>query len=108
MQKKVAVFFGGNSNEHEISIITGMLCCNLLRGAEYDVLPVYLTRENALYVGEMHAVTDFATVNKKWKRVRFCEGGLETERGKKLDIGVALNCCHGGAGEDGTLSALLR
>ncbi len=108
MQKKVAVFFGGNSNEHEISIITGMLCANLLRGADYDVLPVYITRENALYVGEMHAVTDFRTVSKKWKKLRFCTGGLETERGKKFPVDVALNCCHGGAGEDGTLSALFK
>lgn len=108
MQKKVAVFFGGNSNEHEISIITGMLCANLLRGADYDVLPVYITRENALYVGEMHAVTDFRTISKKWKKLRFCTGGLETERGKKFPVDVALNCCHGGAGEDGSLSALFK
>lgn len=109
MAKKVAVFFGGNSNEHEISIITGMLCTNLLRGADLDVLPVYLTRENALYVGEMHAVTDFKTPSKKWKQVRFSVGGLETVRGKKkFPIDVALNCCHGGAGEDGTLSALFK
>ena len=108
MAKKVAVFFGGNSNEHEISVITGMLACNLLRGAELDVLPVYLTRENDIYTGEMRAVADFKVPSKKWKRLRFCKGGLETERGKKFPVDVALNCCHGGAGEDGTLSALFR
>lgn len=109
MSKIVAVFFGGNSNEHEISVITGMLAANLLRGAEYDVLPVYLTRENALYTGEMHAVTDFKSISKKWKTLRFCEGGLETAKGhKKFPVDVVLNCCHGGAGEDGTLSALLK
>ena len=106
MAKKVAVFFGGKSNEHEISVITGMLACNLLRGAELDVLPVYLTRENDIYTGEMRAVTDFRTPSKKWKQLKFCEGGLETKRGKKLPVDVALNCCHGGPGEDGTLSAL--
>ncbi len=108
MSKTIAVFFGGNSNEHEISIITGMLCVNLLRGAEQDVLPVYLTRENELYVGEMRAVTDFKAPSKKWKKVRFYSGGVETERGKKFPVDVALNCCHGGEGEDGTLSALFR
>lgn len=104
----VAIFFGGNSNEHEISVITGMLAANLLRGADVNVLPVYLTRDNVMMTGEMHAVTDFQTPSKKWKALRFCEGGLETGRGKKFPIDVALNCCHGGAGEDGTLSALFR
>ena len=108
MAKRVAVFFGGKSNEHEISVITGMLCVNLLRGAGFDVLPVYLSDENALYVGEMRSVADFRTFNRKWKEVRLTDGGVETKRGKKLPVDVALNCCHGGFGEDGTLSALLR
>ncbi len=107
--QRIAVFFGGNSNEHEISVITGMLCANLLRGAEYDVLPVYITRENALYTGEMRAVTDFTAPSAKWKELRFCTGGLEMKKGhKKFPVDVALNCCHGGAGEDGTLSALFE
>ena len=41
-QKNVAVFFGGRSNEAEISVITGMYAVNLLRGTRYRVLPVWL------------------------------------------------------------------
>lgn len=109
MPKKVAVFFGGNSNEHEISIITGMLCANLLRGADFDVLPVYLSRENRLFTGRMRAVTDLAAPSPKWMELRLCVGGLEAVKGrKKFPVDVALNCCHGGCGEDGTLSALLK
>ena len=40
--KRVAVFFGGISNEHEISVLTGMMAAGLLRGAGYEVLPVFL------------------------------------------------------------------
>ncbi len=109
MQKRVAVFFGGTSNEHEISVITGMLAVNLLRGGGYDVLPVYLPRTGGMVTGEMRAVSDFRTPSAKWKPLRFCEGGLEGVKGrKKFPADVALNCCHGGFGEDGTLSALLR
>ena len=109
MSKKIAVFFGGNSNEHEISVITGMLCCNLLRSAGYDVLPVYLTRQNAMFTGGMRAVKEFRSPSDRWKRLQFCEGGLCLEKGKKrFPVDVALNCCHGGFGEDGTLSALLK
>ncbi len=108
MQKIIAVFFGGNSNEHEISVITGMLAVNLLRGAGENVLPVYLPRGGGMVTGKMYDVRDFRAPDKKRIPLRFCEGGLETFRGKEYPIGVALNCCHGGFGEDGTLSALLR
>lgn len=107
MAKKVAVFFGGRSNEHEISIVTGMLCANLLRAADYDVLPVYLTRENVMCTGEMHAVADFKVPSKRWRELFFCAGGLK-KRGRRVPVDVALNCCHGGMGEGGVLSSLLE
>ena len=44
----VAVFFGGRSNESEVSVITGMLVCNLLRGGSYRVLPVWLPPEGGM------------------------------------------------------------
>lgn len=108
MQKTVAVFFGGRSNEHEISVITGVLAANLLRSAGYSVLPVYLLREGGMVTGEMRAVSEFRTPSKKWTALRFTEGGLRAGRRRIVPVDVALNCCHGGMGEDGTLSALLR
>ena len=47
----VAVFFGGRSNESEVSVITGMLVCNLLRGGSYRVLPVWLPPEGGMVTG---------------------------------------------------------
>lgn len=108
MQKRVAVFFGGNSNEHEISVITGMLAVNLLKAAEYDVLPVYLPREGGMVTGEYISVKDVTSLKKPVK-LRWTEGGLACERGRKtFPLYAALNCCHGGAGENGTLSSLLQ
>ena len=46
--KTVAVFFGGDSPEREISIITGMLAVNLLRGSRYRAIPVYLPPEGGM------------------------------------------------------------
>ena len=40
----VAVVFGGPSPEHDISILTGLLCERVLRDAGQDVLPIYWTR----------------------------------------------------------------
>ena len=110
--KTVAVFFGGNSNEHEISVITGMLAVNLLRASEFRVLPVYLPREGGMLSSEeMLTVADFREgAYRRFPAVELSEGMLvdkkKRKRMKKIDC--ALNCCHGGAGEDGTLAALLR
>ncbi len=109
-QTTVAVFFGGNSNEHEISVITGMLAVNLLRAAGYAVVPVFLPRTGGMMSSDrMRSVGDFRTAP-DFPYVRLENGGLVREKGRKRaqKIDVALNCCHGGMGEDGTLSALLR
>lgn len=109
--KTVAVFFGGKSNEHEISVITGLLAVNLLR-EKYRVVPVYLSQSGEWYSSEkMRSVDDLKSVSSDYPRV-VLEGRtlvLHKKRKKKAAvIDVALNCCHGGAGEDGTLSALLQ
>lgn len=108
----VAVFFGGRSNEREISVITGMYCVNLLRAANaYRVLPVYLPPEGGLLLGEaLRGVEDFRSSPLGLKPVMFVRGGLAYEKkpAKRIAVGKALNCCHGGAGEGGVLSALLE
>ena len=47
--RTIAVLFGGVACEREISIITGTLACNLLRGGKYDPLPVYLAEDGQAY-----------------------------------------------------------
>ena len=106
--KTVGVFFGGRSNEHEISVITGMYAVNLLRGAGYKVLPVYLPRGGGMTAAEKaRGVEDFKTPDFPAVRLDGTDVLLQ-KKGKRLArLDCALNCCHGGAGEDGTLSALL-
>lgn len=108
--KRIAVFFGGRSNEHDISIITGMYAVNLLRGAGYEVYPVYLPREGGTCFVDADGVKDFTEKKKKFTPVYLFEGEIRSvKKNKKLfSVDIALNCCHGGAGEDGTLSSLLK
>ena len=110
MKQNVAVFFGGKSNEHDISIITGIYAVNLLRGADYKVIPVYLPREGGMCYADAECVKDITEGKKKFVPAYLFGGGLWSVKKKKqlFKIDVALNCCHGGAGEDGTLSALLK
>ncbi len=108
--RTVAVFFGGRSNEREISIITGMLCVNLLREAA-KVYPVYLSEDDELFWAEEADGVEYFRSPKKMTPIRLERGCIVRVKrlGRRaVKIDCALNCCHGGMGEDGTLSALLR
>ncbi len=114
MLKKIAVVFGGAGCEREISVITGTFACNLLRG-EYDVLPIYFdenwrayTSQSFFEVGRFRK-GDFM---KDAKRVAFDGGWLyelyakDKRRRPLCRLDGGLNCCHGGLGEGGGISAL--
>ena len=48
MQSVIIVAFGGRSTERDISIITGVMALNALRGAGEIALPVYID-ENGVW-----------------------------------------------------------
>lgn len=113
--RNVAVFFGGDSSENEISILTGVFILSLLRNGKYNVFPIYLHTDGGLY--SSNKMFDLQTFKKKeftqFSRV-FLDGGVlyafkKGEKIKRLSkIDVGLNCCHGGLGEGGGISALAQ
>ena len=114
--KTVVVFYGGRSVEHDVSIITGVMTANCLGGSEYQSLPVYIAKSGAWYTGESLLDPDgYKNLNfKKLKRVTLTGGSnvlFEIKRGKLkplATVSVAINCMHGGFGEDGSLAGLLN
>lgn len=115
MLKKIAVLFGGGACEREISVITGTLASNLLQG-EYEVLPVYFDEEWRAYTSLFFFQVEFfrkGNFLKGAKRIAFDGGGVYElyAGGKKRKLlcrlDGALNCCHGGLGEGGGVSALM-
>ena len=110
--KQIAVFFGGSSNEREISVITGVYAVNLLRGAGYSVLPVYLKEDDTMTLNlDLKKVEDVLNASSgQFVPVMPVRGALAYVRKpkKQFKIDCALNCCHGGLGEGGGLSALLE
>ena len=52
MKIRVGVLYGGKSTEHEVSIITAVQAMEHLNTDKYDVVPMYLTKENEMYTGE--------------------------------------------------------
>ena len=113
--KSIAVFFGGVSVEHDISVITGVLTCNSL-DKTYNIVPVYVDTTGEWFTGEsLFDPDNFNNLNyKKLTKVTFMFGSnrLYAVCGKKLKelcaVSCAINCLHGERGEDGSLAGVLK
>lgn len=122
--KTVAVFFGGKSTEHDVSIITALssVVKPLEATKQYLVLPVYIAKDGAFYSdsrlkditlytsGKIDAVLGHlqpATFQIDGHKLALIQKGrLSTQ--KKLYVDVAFPATHGTYGEDGSLMGLLR
>ena len=112
MKTKLAVFFGGRSVEHDVSIVTGLQAIEHVNLEKYEVIPVYLARNGAWYTGEklldVSIFQEFEKHEAEVTQVRLSTvpgEGLLTDKGA-LAVDVALLCMHGLHGEDGTLQGL--
>lgn len=113
--KNIAVFFGGESVEHDVSVITGVLTCNSL-DKSFNAIPVYVDGTGGWFTGDILRDPDaYGNLNyKKLTRVSFTAGSnvLYAVRGKKIreicKIFSAINCMHGERGEDGSLAGVLK
>ena len=118
---KVAVLFGGKSTEHEISIISAIQAIGYINRDKYDVIPVYITKNNDFYVGEsvdkIEEYTHIPELIKKSTQVIWVKNGdrvsLERYPAKKFgnntitEVDVAFPIVHGTNVEDGTLQGFL-
>jgi len=104
---KPAVIFGGPSDEHDISILTGLQVIRALG----DVHAVYWAKVGDWYeVDPALEAAEFADgVPRKSRELSFVAAPGQGFIAKKrpLDIDAVLIACHGGPGEDGTLQGLL-
>ena len=124
----IAVIFGGPSPEHDVSVLTGLQAARALAGGSGGSPGEPGGpggRVRALYWSK---AGDWFEVDPGLEGSDFLEGapagaaplklslgtggGFVSEGGRfskprRLDVGVALVCCHGGPGEDGTLQGAL-
>lgn len=103
---KTAVVFGGPSDEHDISVLTGLQVARALG----DVHAIYWSKSGEWYLVESDLEAgDFADgLPRKAREVSFVVSpgqGFVLKR-KPLDISAVFIACHGGPGEDGTLQGL--
>ena len=120
MKLRVGVFFGGKSTEHEISCISANQVVNALDKEKYEVLPIYISKENEFYIGEqLFNLANFAGfINNpatNLTKVSIYKDGAEIKvtpiNGfikKTKTIDVAFPVVHGTNVEDGTLAGYLQ
>ena len=110
MTETVAVIFGGPSDEHDISILTGLQSSRILSN-KYDVLNIYWTKDNKWYLVDQNLESiDFLDNDKILKKeltIKYDSNPGFYLKKKNVKFNVAVNACHGGPGEDGTLQSLL-
>lgn len=53
MKLKLGVIFGGNTVEHEISIITAIQAMENLDQEKYDIVPIYISKDKIWYTGKL-------------------------------------------------------
>ena len=120
MKRQIAVIFGGQSSEHEISCISA---ANIIEGLDrdkYDIHRIGITREGYwLYVDTTESVKDGTWVQspvtaaivpdqKRQGIWKVSGGGTEDFSVQCISIDVAFPVLHGRNGEDGTIQGLLE
>ena len=119
MRIKVGVIFGGETVEHEISVITAVQAMEHMNKEVYDIIPIYISKDRICYTGDMlkdiEIYKDFNELKKYAKQVVLTKTkeGFFLQRTTGLfrknitDIDIAFPIVHGNNAEDGTLQGYL-
>ena len=121
MKTKIAVFFGGRSTEHEISVISANQAMHAINKDKYEVIPVYITKQGKWYTGD--ALMDVANYRDTKSLLAKCRevymrpvyGDYKLYTVKKplfgsdvlTELDVVIPVLHGSNGEDGTFEGIL-
>lgn len=116
-KKTIGVIFGGNSVEHDISIITGVQTLNAVNKIKYSIVPIYISKSSEWYTSDkFFDITTFQKDNfnpKSYSKIQLgYNGKVYLDKNKKLklinQIDYALLATHGGQGENGSLQGFLN
>lgn len=117
---KVGVIFGGNSVEHEVSIISALQAMENIDTNKYEIVPIYISKDRHFYTGQalrdMDTYKYFDNMKKFVKEVTLCRKGDEIVLqkvkgvfGRNVNtIDVAFPIVHGKGVEDGSLAGFLE
>lgn len=122
MKIKIGLFFGGNSTEHEVSIVSALQAAEFFDKTKYDIVPIYITKDNRFFVseftGKIEEYKNIKSLLEKSNQVLLVKNGKKVDLikypfkflGNKIYdyIDIAFPIVHGTNVEDGTLQGMLN
>lgn len=120
---RVAVFFGGRSPEHDVSVVSGLQILQAIDSSKYEAFPVYVSQEGRFLIGDVLRERSnymLSEANLK-KTVEVCVDPKASKIGrlipkktglfgndKPVEFDIALPVFHGLYGEDGNFQGLFE
>ena len=120
MKIKLGVIFGGESVEHEVSIISALQAIKNLNEDKYEIIPIYIGKDKTWYTGhalmDIDTYKDFDNLKRFAKKVTLIkrDGAFYLENTTGLfrrdvcEVDIILPVVHGSGVEDGTLAGFLE
>lgn len=119
MKLKLGVIFGGESVEHEISIISAVQAMQSINPDKYEIIPIYITKEKEWYTGnllkEIENYRDLDSLKRYAKKVvLYNKNGKFILQSKGFfkrtieELDIAFPIVHGENMEDGTIAGFLN
>lgn len=120
MKLKVGVFFGGSSVEHEVSIISAAQAMAALDREKYDIVPIYLSKNNLLFCDpkllEIETFRDMDKLEKSLDQMALVKSGpkffltpiKKSLFAKPVEVDLIIPVVHGTHCEDGTVQGLFE
>lgn len=122
--KTVGVFFGGQSPEHDISIITGQLVLRELKKMGIKTVAIYISTDGSWCLGQSLLNSDFVKTIHQQNLYSLQRWSVDTRhrttqltltrrphffaKREKVVIDVAFPAFHGAYGEDGSIQGLFE
>ncbi len=104
----IAIFYGGNSPEHEVSKVSASNVLQYPNKDRYSLLPIGVTKKNHWYLQEPHEGGTLKIIEHKDREVSIRPGRGLFVGDTPLLIDVAVIMIHGSYGEDGVLQGTLE
>ena len=120
MKINLGVIFGGQTVEHEVSVISALQAIQNLNEEKYNIIPIYIAKDKSWYTGHMlrdiETYKSFDDLKKYSKKVVLCKNGeeyvLQTVNGlfrkTVTTLDIVFPIVHGNNVEDGSLAGYLE
>ncbi len=108
---KIAIIFGAQSYEHEISIVSAIAMKDILKS---EIVYIFCDKDREFYhisTSQIKSKLFSSGDYKKSPKLTVKNGGFYQKslmKEKRVDFDVALNLSHGADGEDGKIASLLE